>query len=346
MEDADFFYLSLFDTGTSSYREIRSELLNYPFEPQWFGNGCQLFIGGNLLDLNGNIVWQSPELGETIGNFNGTRLSPDREWLAFPVFSGEQTYESAEFVDVGLIHLNEPSLPPTVVSKNGGAEVGAFAWSLDGDWLGFSDYDENGILQIYRTRADEQETQQLTFHTSPIAKIDYLVWSPNSRYIAYAVTNLLYTSLPYSYDEQDEGWVGIISVSDLSARQIRPAKFGTLANKAIWWKSDSSQIMPVGSSLPLPEEDSLAGKQIHWADPLLGTITNSFYQTDAPYGEFGVAVAVGNTDQVLISSRDGFYILNGNNKSYNLLTNVQPVGLIRDVVSAPFDFPGETNCLR
>ncbi len=50
---------AIFDLGTASIRPlpIQQERL---FALQWLGNGCELYLNGNVYDLNGTLIWQMP----------------------------------------------------------------------------------------------------------------------------------------------------------------------------------------------------------------------------------------------------------------------------------------------
>jgi hypothetical protein len=348
VDDFNDNYLLLLDIGKGINREIRSELTNYPFEIQWFDNGCQMFIGGYLIGLNGEKYWQTPDvqwdnlLSEDAWSVGLTRLSPDKEWLAYQIWSGDQTYESAEYIDVGVINFNDTT-SPLFLTKNGGARE--ITWSSDGQWLAFSDYDDWGVLQVYIASPGEEVIQQITNHTEPLKRIDYIVWSPDNKYIAYAVTNLLETTLPYHFKEEDEGWVGIVSRTGDLAQQISSDKFGNVIDEGIWWNADSSRIVFVGNSLPVVGEEPVSGRQIHWAEIDTGTITNSFFETDAPFGQFEMALAVGNIDTILFNSQEQFYLLDTSTDTIEKITlDYNLTGLIRDASSGPFEFPGEANC--
>lgn len=338
--DDDDFYLSILDVQSGEFREIRNEPFEYAFEPQWVGNGCQMFIRGNAIDLKGNTLWHAPaEIAKLAGSFSGTRLSPNNTWLAYPIFSGAQTYEATEFIDVAIVRF-APPFDSTILSRNGGSYPGAFAWSFDEDWLVFSDYDANGILQIYKANANGKDMQQLTSHTEPIGRIEYIALSPDNQQVAYAVTNLLHTSLPYQYDQKDEGWVGLVSISGMIERRITSEKLGSIRDKGIWWSSDSTQIVFIADSLPLPT----FVKQIHWAEVESGVIVDSIYESDVSFGNFGFAVSVRDADTILLDTEEGLILLENRGEEYRYVGAFQSQGIIRDISVAPFNFPGEDEC--
>ncbi len=334
-------YLLLFDIESKTFREIRNELVDYPLELQWFGNGCQLFVRGYLTNLRGETHWQAPELGSRAGNFSGTRLSPDKKWLANQIYSAEITYNNAESINMELINMIEPE-NSILLTQNGGAITSA-AWSVDSQWVAFTDYDNNGILQVYRATSDGSTIQQLTYHTEPVAQIAHLTWAPNGEHLAYSVSNLQFSSLPYEYKKEDEGWVNIVSVTDNRAERLSPSKFGFV--EGIWWSVDSLRIVFAGSSLPISDTDPLSGPQIHWGAIQSSTITNSFYKSDAPSDYFSMPLPAGNIDTIILNSNDSLYLYNSVDDSYEkVIDNFKVDGLILNILGSPFGFPGELNC--
>ncbi len=337
IEGSDDFSLLLLDFDSLTFREIGGELIDSPLEIQWTSNGCELFILGKLIDLHGNIQEDITFLDR--GSFAGTRLSPDKKRLAYPLFGGQQTLDGATLIDVVITNIENP-IKEVQVSKNGGAS--SFSWSPNGQWLAFSDYDEQGILQIYRSTPDGKIIEQLTEHTEPYESIETISWSNDSLKIAYGVENFS-DSVTEETVENYEGWVGLIELGELKPIVIRSPKLGFIID--IWWDEKSSRLAFSGSSLPfLSTDDPYRGRRIHWVDATTGKIESSFFDIDGPGGHFTVAVPVGNIDTFLISGLGGFYTLDGRTKSYDSLGNFELGGIIRGVQSSPFSFPGESNC--
>jgi hypothetical protein len=286
-QTGDEFSLLLFDVGTKTFRHIRNDLVNHQFEPQWFGNGCHLFIRGRLLDLHGNIVWQMPglvERGWQEAGFGGTRLSPNREWLAYPFESGFPTYSSSEFVDIETIKLD--TLDPPIRLTQHGVAYAPPAWSPDSQWLAFSDLDENGVLQIYRATSDGRTIQPLTNHSEVVGRVEALAWSPDGRYLAYIVNPVVEgVLLP-----EEESWVGLISLSDQQTEHIRIEDF-----RYSWelrWDTDSSRFAVVGEGY-FSAAHTTTEDQIHWIDATTGTIAHSFYAREGPAESFGQTFSLG-----------------------------------------------------
>ena len=257
-------YLLILDVATGSVREIRNEFLNYPFYIQSFGNGCQFYMGGRMIDLQGNELWRAPQLdwenllSEIAWSSGLTWLSPDKEWMAYQIWSGYQGYEDAEFVDVGILRLADPNAPVFLTSRAGAKRL---AWSPDGRWLAYSAFDKNGVLQLYRATPNGSTVEQLTRHDEPLDQIGTIAWSPDGQRIAYAVNTLYYESRPYEFRPEDQAWVGVLAIDDRSVVRTSPDHFGFVFDRSIWWSTDGSRIAFVGDGLPVSDEQ-LSGNQI------------------------------------------------------------------------------------
>lgn len=332
-------FLLVFDVGTSRFRTLKSDVASSATTIKWLRRGCEIDIGGSVIDLQGNLVWQLPEiqwddlLPEDAWGIGETWLSPEKEWLAYSVLAGDQTFFDAEFVDIGTYRL-DGSRASVLLSQRGGAKKAA--WSPDGQWLAFSDYDDQGVLQVYRAAPDGTLIQQLTSHNEPLSSIGYLVWSPSSQRVAYAVKAT-------DHDEGDTGWVGIISTADMSAVSIAPDDFSGVRGTALFWSADGTRIMFAGRS---PEHDSPTAMRIYWADVDTGGVLDSFPAADTPAGAIELVFAAGSIDRVLFSGGGGLYMLNIANRSCMLLNELglDDSQLVREAAGAPLEFPGEANC--
>ena len=266
-------YLGLFDTATGAYRDLPSTLGIAPGTASWFDGGCGLYVDGRLFDLRGNLVW-TPDPAADVADAHGSQLSPDRAWLAHVVESGATADGSPARRDVELVRLSAP-FERFLLTGNGGGHPAALVWA-DATWLLYTDADAEGILQLYRAAPDGGGREQLTSHTELLDQINALAVSPDGRRLAYGVRNVVVPQQPYTYNEADEGWVGIVELDGSAARQVRlPKLAGVELGRGLVWDAAGARLLVVGDSLPVGDDDPLHGRQVHWltAD---GTVDGPF----------------------------------------------------------------------
>ncbi|MBP6016688.1 MAG: PD40 domain-containing protein [Candidatus Promineofilum sp.] len=342
-------YFSIFDTATGALRLLKSGLPIYLDEAQWFDNGCRLFVHGQLIDLHGLAQWSvPPEVAGKIEAINTAQLSPDRLHLVYVVASGVQTGAAAPAADVEVVSLS----PPFAVVRqttHGGGNPRALAWSADGAWLYFTDYDAGGVLQIFRAAPDGSSSRQVTGHTEPLGAINDLAPSPDGRYLAYSVQTLLQAAHPYTYRPVDEGWVGIVDLTAGTSAVVRYPKFAAAEpGRGLVWDAASDNLLIIGDSLLVADDDPLAGRQVHWV-AATGEVTRSLVSAGSPDGRLGWIAPLGDIDTLLVSGRDGFYIYAGGEfrrlagaqaPPLGTETGLRPIGIL----PAPAGFPGEAAC--
>lgn len=336
---------AIFDLGTASIRPlpIQQERL---FALQWLGKGCELYLNGNVYDLNGTLIWQMPSpVRDELGGLYTDQLSPEKNWLANSVFSGAQTYDSTEFVDVAVISLSPPFASHRLTQR-GGAEVGAFVWSPDEKWVYYSDYDANGTLQVFRSTPDGQTQEQLTAHEGLLSRVDTMALSADGRHLAYGVDNLLFTSIPYDYLESDEGWIGIVDVDSRAATTVRLPKFG--GAYALWWSADGDRLLVFGDSLPTGA-GSPSGAQLHWIQVGQSELPwRSIYQSQTPGNGIGWVLPASDLDTVFLQTPIGYFLLREGEfipfEGAALLEEAKSYGRIIDFIAGPTAFRGEAAC--
>jgi len=337
--------LGLFDTATGAYRDLPSTLGIAPGTVSWFDGGCGLYVDGRLFDLRGNLVWTPDEAAE-VSDAQSTQLSPDRAWLAHVVESGAADGSPARR-DVEVVRLNPP-FERFLLTGNGGGHPAALLWA-DATWLLYTDFDAEGILQVYRADPAGGGREQLTAHAEPVGQINALALSPDGRRLAYGVRNVVVPQQPYTYSEGDEGWVGIVEPASGEARQVRlPKLAGVELGRGLVWDAAGTRLLVVGDSLPVADDDPLHGRQVHWlaAD---GTVERSFYQADAPAGQMGWVSPLDDIDTLLFSSGADTYRyeagqvrrLEGTERPpLGMEVGRRPVGVLPAVVG----FAGEAAC--
>lgn len=345
-------YLSIYDVETGGLRVLHSGVPIYVGEAQWFDNGCRLFVHGQVTDLHGIPQWSIPqEAAERIINLNAARLSPDRKWIAHIVPSGIATGQGAITADVEVISL-APPYEAIRLTTRGGGDPRALAWSADGAWLYFVDHDENDLLQVYRATPGGPAVEQLTHHDDAVGAINGLSPSPDSRYLAYSVQNLLQSVHPYAYQPADEGWVGILDLQAGTSAVVRQTKFGGAEpERGLVWDHAGERLVIIGDSLPVAADDPAVGRQVYWVTAT-GEVTHTLLSADGPDGSggrLGWIAPLGDIDMLLVGIRDEFYIYEsgefrqlaaGKAPALGMDIGRRPVGIL----PAPVGFPGEAAC--
>ncbi len=339
-------YLGLFDTATGAYRDLPSTLGVAPGTASWFDDGCGLYVDGRLFDLRGNLVW-TPDPAADVADAHGSQLSPDRAWLAHVVESGVATDGRPAQRDVEVVRLSAP-FERFLLTGSGGGHPAALLWA-DAAWLLYTDTDAEGILQLYRAAPDGGSREQLTSHTEPLGQINALALSPDGRRLAYGVRNVVVPQQPYTYNEADEGWVGLVELAGGESRQVRlPKLAGVELGRGLVWDAVGARLLVVGDSLPVADDDPLHGRQVHWlaAD---GTVERSFYQADAPSGQVGWVSPLSDIDTLLFSSGADTYryeagalrrLEGAERPPLGMEMGRRPVG----VLPAAMGFEGEAGC--
>lgn len=339
-------YLGLFDTATGAYRDLPSTLGIAPGTASWFGGGCGLYVDGRLFDLRGNLVW-TPDPAADVADAHGSQLSPDRAWLAHVVESGVAADGGPARRDVEVVRLSAP-FERFLLTGNGGGHPAALLWA-DATWLLYTDADAEGILQLYRAAPDSGGREQLTSHTELLGQINALALSPNGRWLAYGVRNVVVPQQPYTYNEADEGWVGIVELDGSAARQVRlPKLAGVELGRGLVWDAAGARLLVVSDSLPVGDDDPLHGRQVHWLTAH-GTVERSFYQADAPSGQIGWVSPLSDIDTLLFSSGADTYryeagavrrLEGAERPPLGMEVGRRPVGVLPAVVG----FAGEAAC--
>lgn len=334
----------IYDFGANSARDLPLPE-SRPSAARWLGDGCELYIGGTVYNLQGAAVWQAPPaVREAQGGLYVEQLSPGKQWLAAPVFSGAQTYDSTEFVDVETVSLTPP-FATFRLTQRGGAAVEGIVWSPDEQWVYFSDYDAGGLLQVFRASPDGQSSEQLTGHAGTLGRVTRMALSPDGSRLAYSVVNLA-TQLPAEVVASDEGWIGVVDVEARTAAQFRIPHL--LDAQALWWNAAGDELLVLGQSLP--NGPSLGqSKQLHWIRVAEATTPiRSLDQADARGAIGWVMPLAADMRTLFVQSGGGAYLLQdaafSPHPAKRLFEAIESSGRIIDFIPGPASFPGEAAC--
>ena len=206
-----------------------------PLYVTWSPDGCTLRIlvaDGEerylyIVDLEGHVLRSYP-----VDDYTSPTLSPEEEWLAGLVYSGKRYYDHAEFQDVDTVRCSDRGRVFRL-TKRGGASAASVTWSPDGAWLSYSDYDEDGYVQLYRSHPDGSEQQQLTTFSDPHLRIGAVRWSSTDGRLAFS------TVYP---DGRGDIW--IVSPGEYATRiEVGSA----VQSDRLWW-GPGGQIIIAGAS--------------------------------------------------------------------------------------------------
>jgi hypothetical protein len=216
-------------------------------------SGCYLMSGWFLdqyaelskLSLKGQVletktITYSEQRKAPDGTFNFLP-SPTGDFLAFMVGSGEGGRGPADwrFRDVSLIDFRDnQSSTPIMLTSNGGGSPHEPVWSSDGMYLAFSDFDENGIVQILVYGIEEGQVFPLTNFGDEMRdwRIDELAWSHDDAKVAFS-------AFKYTEDQSDPfyGILGVSSKSKSSLLWVSPPTNSSYDD--LYWQPDNQRLM-------------------------------------------------------------------------------------------------------
>lgn len=267
--DDSAFLLYNYD-GTRNREYILDSQTYHPLLAEKITDQCDLIalvstdVGHKLLqiDSGGNIVKEifHLEFTDVDGNHRYfPMISPTGDYVAYVVFSGTLYYDNAEYQDIEVVPLNQPDNPVRITS-HGGAWKNGGAWSPDGTQLAYTDYDEQGRLQINITTINSWNNHQLTEFRSSQMKPGPISWSPKGDRLAVILDNA---------NNNREVW--IVSVPHRTAQKLSlPDGVVTIADKVYWSDDGSTILLSVGDY----SESGLEG--LYWFDIEYNQLTNAF----------------------------------------------------------------------
>ena len=209
---------------------------------RWAGNGCTLIVSTTdeivEMDLQGKIIrniFSFERLPDFVDEYilidppyyvrAIDMLSPDESWIVYRIGSG--TYEQMgsdyepyrfEFENLEAMSV-DGTQGPYRLSQNGGAWRAA--WSPDSEQIAYSDYDNQGIHQLFIINRDGTNRRQVTSLTHPAVEILKILWSPNGEKIALLV-------------DQDDDWSTIVlNIDEKSSKALENIS-------AEWWRDNNS----------------------------------------------------------------------------------------------------------
>lgn len=359
--------LLLWDIGSGSERQLQFDN-GRPVNINWSEDGCWLQV---ILRTSSGIELVRTSLdGSTQASmFQYMRDDPDREpttfhdnwsfspsqtFIAYLVFSGEHFYATSEFQDLEVVAANHQSERYRLTSNGGTLD---YAWSPDGQYIAYSDYDASGVRQLYRSRPDGSEKIGLTFFTEKGASrgepagnfLGKPVWSPDGNRIGLetGVTNEdgTVTFSLWMLDTNGEAQVELLP--------------GSPSRKLIMGWDEA------GTVLASYVYDGNTAGNLYWIDTTNGNLLSEWRSGQVPESDVHLAAAVQGVDVWLGLDANGTaYLYNAETEKLEMLQGLvwpaaftlldlaetsfagqtaSPTQLI-DAALPPPEFLGETLC--
>jgi hypothetical protein len=251
-----------------------------PTHIAWSKNGCELIVttndGKEIQLLRINIFSEKKQIYFTGGrNESGEWLtwpsiSPDGNWVSYAVWIGGIYYDNAEFHDIELMSMEDNNILYRL-TKNGGAWMKGASWSPAGDLLAYSDFDKNGIAQVFISSPNGDNKKQLTYIAVENNTIGSIKWSPNGQLMTFGMF------IDYKGENQvTELW--LLSLDDSPPYKIPLSESDVIVDGMIWWGGDSEMIL-----VKTDRWDEQVG-MFHWIDTNSGQIIRSLPDNESPIG--------------------------------------------------------------
>lgn len=253
-----------------------------PTRIAWSANSCQLLITIESFSTNtGQIVSLDLSSGTVEQYFSYElprsdtllllpmfpALSPDRQWVAYSVWSGELYYTGAEYQDVEIV-ASDRTLGPFRITERGGAWWKGGAWSANGGRYAYADYDELGNSQLYLANPEGTEWVQVTAFNNSIERVGPVKWSPDSNQLAFS---------SWTADWSD-GSLWVVEVDGMNLTKLGPDEMPPVQAEQFWWSKGSSVVVAQAA-------DGGPHDGIYWLDVRTGEVQHVIYSSDVPLSQ-------------------------------------------------------------
>lgn len=296
---------------------------------QWSQNGCELILWGEKilrLDLQGVIKQEIADLGDVNAIIKDVTMTADEDRVAYFGIGVSYTPEHDTYIGgfIEIINIDQPS-PSYRLSERAGGDA-MLVWSPDGQWLGFAEYDLNGVIQVVVVRQDGGERIQLTQFTDQDYDLSSLQWSPDSTAIAFKITD----------NSESNMRVATISIAGRSTSMNYITSTGVNDIGDIWWQDNAT--------IAVYYYDS-----VYWYDTNSLTILSSIRSIDIPENYIWAPAPFSDSRVIGFASTslDHFYLYDDLNRLLMYMSNAKKpaTGNFQDWIPLPSSFPGIGSCL-
>jgi Tol biopolymer transport system component len=259
--DKDESNILLFSPNSEFQKNYQLTNEIYPLKVEQVIDNCSLII---LVDSIGGHkliqISQNGEIEQEIFSLESDRpntpmympiLSQTRKYVAYVVFSGELYYDTAQNQDIEVVELSHTNRPIRVTSHGGAWKEGG-AWSLDGTQIAYTDYDDNGVLQVYITQIVGGITKKvLTQFKDSEVKAGPISWSPSGEQLAVILEDR---------DHKNNMWIVPTQDNPAFKLDLPNGKF-PIADNFFWSDDGSRMLLYIGNNL---DSSDMAG--LYWFD--------------------------------------------------------------------------------
>lgn len=257
-------------TGEQTLYDLSKYLSNFGSLLSIFENTLPCGYLGLFADKGEHRILQfSPNKTEAIEIFrlmqNATnsrrwhpQLSPDQQYVIYVVFSGFLGYDWAEFQNIELIHLDGIE-KPVQLSSGGGTWKRGGRWSPDGSRIVFTDYDQDGFIQVFVTTLPELETQQISNFVNPKLKPASVQWSPDGNKILVVFQN----QQPIAESEVSHTEVWVFYPDDGKSQKLPLPSTNLRIGDEITWSKNGRVVLLIVASR---DENNQIVSSFHWFD--------------------------------------------------------------------------------
>lgn len=337
----------LLDLATATTRQITSHMLGGTIVAfDWASDGCELYVA---LEKAPNIQYVRVNLmGELIseqsqpipyqvndGIRDAWTMSPTADWIAYLLYSGEESDFDTEFQDVGVISNGQnDSQSIMLTDREWSVEA---TWSPTGDRLAYTLLDTNGIPQLHHANADGRDQIQLTHFVDPIHHIEGIRWSPDGTGLIFNV---------YSVAEPLNVGASSLWSVDRTGHNLQQADLKNfIVRQPAWWSQDGHRYAAIVENWEQGPEAGNKGEKIVWIDRQDGAVLHQFWPAEAGI-QFEHVFPVGGIERIGFLGRY-LTVYNISTESIELFVESPLEQLFPSRINpsiAPYHFEGERSC--
>lgn len=229
--------IKLVDQNFQIVQSFESENKTYYLTP----DKCLLYslsVGG--YEMEGQVLVTASNLtGQTIKEYYALvqedigknsfefTISPNLNWISYKVADGEtgMSLTDADIQNVKLVKIStEESAQSISLTNQGGARFSRHIWSPDSQYIAFTDFDLQGIPQIYIYNTELGFLEQITDMEEDTMSNRNLIlaWSPDSKHLVFSLGTK----------------IGIAQISNKNIHWLEFIPNDIQNLRQIWWSDD------------------------------------------------------------------------------------------------------------